>query len=67
MPGAVRIVGGLVVLAVAAILIGPTAALAQTYPERPITVIVPFTPGASTDAVARLTRDVLTRELGSPW
>jgi putative tricarboxylic transport membrane protein len=62
---AVRVVGALV-LAAAAVVIGLTAALAQTYPERPITVIVPFTPGASTDAVARLTRDVLARELGQP-
>ena len=42
------------------------SALAQTYPNRPITVIVPFPPGASTDAVARLTRNVLARELGQP-
>jgi tripartite-type tricarboxylate transporter receptor subunit TctC len=41
-------------------------ASAQSYPERAITIIVPFTPGASTDAVARLTRDVLERELGAP-
>jgi tripartite-type tricarboxylate transporter receptor subunit TctC len=29
-------------------------------------VIVPFTPGASTDAVARLTQDILARQLGQP-
>jgi tripartite-type tricarboxylate transporter receptor subunit TctC len=42
------------------------SALAQTYLDRPVTVIVPFPPGASTDAVARLTRDILARELGQP-
>ncbi|MBO0763487.1 MAG: tripartite tricarboxylate transporter substrate binding protein [Hyphomicrobiaceae bacterium] len=47
-------------------LIGAPVVSAQTYPERPITVVVPFTPGASTDAVARLTQDTLARELGRP-
>jgi tripartite-type tricarboxylate transporter receptor subunit TctC len=64
MLGAIRLVGSLVLAA--AILIGAGAASAQSYPERPVTVIVPFTPGASTDAVARLTRDILERELGQP-
>jgi tripartite-type tricarboxylate transporter receptor subunit TctC len=53
-------------LVVAALLLGAGAASAQDYPNRPITIIVPFTPGATTDAVARLTRDVLERELGAP-
>ena len=53
-------------LVVAALLMGAGAASAQDYPNRPITIIVPFTPGATTDAVARLTRDVLERELGAP-
>jgi tripartite-type tricarboxylate transporter receptor subunit TctC len=53
-------------LVVVALLMGAGAASAQDYPNRPITIIVPFTPGATTDAVARLTRDVLERELGAP-
>jgi tripartite-type tricarboxylate transporter receptor subunit TctC len=59
-----RATGG--VLAAMLALIGVQMPSAQTYPHRPITVIVPFTPGASTDAVARLTQDVLARELGQP-
>jgi tripartite-type tricarboxylate transporter receptor subunit TctC len=55
---------GRAVLAAAMALACSGAALAQAYPSRPVTIIVPFTPGASTDAVARLTRDVLARELG---
>ena len=61
---AIRIAKSLLV--VAALLMGAGAASAQDYPNRPITIIVPFTPGATTDAVARLTRDVLERELGAP-
>jgi len=61
---AIRIAKNLFV--VAALLLGAGAASAQDYPNRPITIIVPFTPGATTDAVARLTRDVLERELGAP-
>jgi len=62
MLGSIRLV--LVVAAVALTVSG--AALAQPYPERPVTIIVPYPPGASTDAVARLTRDILARELGQP-
>ncbi|MES2183418.1 MAG: tripartite tricarboxylate transporter substrate binding protein [Pseudomonadota bacterium] len=36
------------------------------FPERPITLIVPFPAGGSTDAMARFTADRLGRELGQP-
>ena len=60
---AIRIIQRLLVVAA---LMVPGIASAQDYPNRAITIIVPFTPGATTDAVARLTRDVLERELGAP-
>jgi tripartite-type tricarboxylate transporter receptor subunit TctC len=47
-------------------LIGAGAAMAQDYPNRPITIIVPFPPGASTDALARLTQDGMHELLGQP-
>ena len=39
-------------------------AMAQTYPERPITMIVPFSAGGPTDTVARLTAQAMSDDLG---
>jgi putative tricarboxylic transport membrane protein len=37
---------------------------AQAYPARPITLIVPFPPGGTTDVVARIVADHMARTLG---
>ena len=37
---------------------------AQTYPSRPITIIVPFPPGGSTDTAARIIGDRMRQPLG---
>ena len=42
------------------------AALAQDYPTRPLTFVVPFTPGAATDFLARLLGKELEERLGKP-
>jgi tripartite-type tricarboxylate transporter receptor subunit TctC len=39
-------------------------AVAQTYPTRPITIIVPFPPGGPVDAAARVLGERLGRSLG---
>src|SRR5882724_5156057 len=39
-------------------------ARAQAYPVRPITLIVPFPPGGSTDVGARIVADHMSRTLG---
>jgi tripartite-type tricarboxylate transporter receptor subunit TctC len=41
-------------------------ALAQAYPDRPITMIVPWGAGGGTDAVARMLASLLEKDLGQP-
>jgi tripartite-type tricarboxylate transporter receptor subunit TctC len=42
------------------------AASAQTYPDRPVTLIVAFPPGGADDATARIIQDPLQKALGQP-
>src|SRR5215211_5536340 len=52
-------------LALAAALgLAVTGAQAQNYPNRPITMIVPFAAGGPTDVVARIVTDHMSRTLG---
>ncbi len=41
-----------------------TGALAQAYPQRPITMIVPFAAGGPTDVIARIVGEHMSRTLG---
>jgi tripartite-type tricarboxylate transporter receptor subunit TctC len=41
-------------------------AFAQTYPDHPLRMIVPFTPAGATDVLARLVGEELGRRLGQP-
>src|SRR5215468_12372367 len=47
-------------------LAGAAPADAQTYPSRPIKVVVPFPPGGPTDGLARIISDRLSAVLGQP-
>ncbi|MEW9808489.1 tripartite tricarboxylate transporter substrate-binding protein [Mesorhizobium marinum] len=42
----------------------PHAASAQTYPDRSITIVVPFSAGGPTDTVTRLVAEAMSKDLG---
>ncbi|QOT76849.1 tripartite tricarboxylate transporter substrate binding protein [Cupriavidus basilensis] len=46
--------------------LAPAAARAETFPARPIRLIVPFAPGGSVDIAARLITEAWGRQLGQP-
>jgi tripartite-type tricarboxylate transporter receptor subunit TctC len=49
-----------------AMLAGVTAALAETYPTRPITLVVPLGVGGSTDVIGRVMAEGMRQQLGQP-
>jgi tripartite-type tricarboxylate transporter receptor subunit TctC len=54
------------VLIVTAAAFAATAAQAQTFPDKPIHIIVPFTAGSATDVVARALAQAMSKNLGQP-
>lgn len=63
-----RIFSSLVPAASAALLFALTigTAQAQNFPVRPVTIVVPWPPGAATDAATRIIAGALVKELGQP-
>ncbi|MEF7616888.1 tripartite tricarboxylate transporter substrate binding protein [Aquincola sp. MAHUQ-54] len=45
---------------------GPLPALAQGFPSKPLTLVVPFAPGGPTDAMARILANAIKPQLGQP-
>ena len=54
----------LAALLLAAFLSAPGAVSAQSWPNRPVTMIVPYPPGGATDAIARIMQDSMSQALG---
>jgi tripartite-type tricarboxylate transporter receptor subunit TctC len=61
-----RFAAGLLAGAIA-VAAGSLPASAQNYPNRPVTVIVPFAAGGPTDVVARIVTDHMSRSLGQSF
>jgi len=43
-----------------------SSAMAQAFPSRPITIVVPYAPGGAPDTIARMLATSLTASLGQP-
>ena len=50
-----------------ALLAAPDSALAQTYPDRPVKIVVPIGPAGSYDILGRVVADQLTRRMGQTF
>jgi tripartite-type tricarboxylate transporter receptor subunit TctC len=62
----VTFVRALAAAILAACLGAGSPALAQTFPNHPITMICPFPPGGATDSIARIIQDALAKAAGQP-
>lgn len=45
----------------------PQAAMADEWPSRPVTIVVPYGPGASNDTFTRMLATLLSRHFGQPF
>src|SRR5215218_4855547 len=58
--------GGLILAALVVVLGNIAGASAQSYPSRPITVLVPFPAGGGSDLIARIVVERMRTSLGQP-
>src|ERR1700753_826703 len=57
---------GIIRRTAALLLLAPLACFAQSYPTRPITLVLPFPPGGLADLVARRVSQSVGTDLGQP-
>lgn len=53
-------------VAIAALLLMPMTAFADTYPSKPVTLVIPYAAGGSTETMARVFSTALADKLGQP-
>ncbi|MVW78410.1 Bug family tripartite tricarboxylate transporter substrate binding protein [Bordetella sp. 02P26C-1] len=51
---------------IALLMAAPCAALANDFPNRPVTIVVPYSAGGSTDVAARIVGEGLSKQLAQP-
>jgi len=59
--------GALSLIGTAALALAVRPALGAAWPERPVTIVVPFPPGGSNDVIARLFAEHFAHVLGKPF
>src|ERR1700733_11302057 len=62
---AVRCAAGLILLGLAVLV--PVSAQAQTWPTRPVRIVVPFSAAGTADLLARIAAEKLGAALGEPF
>lgn len=58
--------GGYIAIAVSTALLAGPAQATTTYPDKPITIVVPYSPGSASDTTARIISDKLGPRLNVP-